>query len=259
MPVSSQRPIIRQPTAADLKRAEYFLNDGLNLLARGQTRAAVGKLRYTYAIAGSNGPGRVALDRLQLLHQTAMAQIEQATELYDQGEYATAFDIAQDTRATYPSLLGGIPGASRLPDPARLAGALLKRIQKDPAARPALRERAAARSYAKVQDLRARADDHPVLYFEVCKGLKAIAKRFPETPTGQKCRQEAEEILSDAKTRAIVEQEEQRRFIASALQSAEQYRQYGRLESAAEEEAKLVSRFPDKSIEELREMAKKQL
>jgi hypothetical protein len=219
----------------------------------------VGDFRHAIAIAGLNGPGREAFDRLLVLHEAAMSLVERASDLYDQGEYAKAFDLAEETKTTYANLLHAIYAARRYPDPARLAAALLTRIKKDPDARPALRERTAARSYAKVRELWSNAEDAPALYLDVCKGLKAISRRFPDTPTGQKCVLDVEELLADTRTSTIIELEEQRRFIASALQSAEQYQLFGQFELAAAEEAKLTNRFPGKSLEDLREMAKKRL
>ncbi|HVP13703.1 MAG TPA: hypothetical protein VMV94_21185 [Phycisphaerae bacterium] len=243
----------------DLKRAESVLKTARDLLDRGHVSAAIGKFRYTISIANLEGPGREAYDQLLALHETAMSRLVEATNLYGRGEYAKAMDLALEVRTNYANLLVRLRVASQYPDPARLADGLVTQIRQDRHAQPALRERSAAQAYMKVRRSWLKAQDDPTLYLDVSRGLKSIARRFADTPTGEKCQQQVSDLLADEKIRSLIEREEQRRFIASALESSDQYQRFGLIEEAEAERAKLTDHFPGKSLEELSEMARKQL
>jgi len=185
-----------------------------------------------------------------------MRQLAEARRSYEVGEYRKALDLAKKTKSRYANILGGIEGADDRPNIARLAIDLIRKIETDPKAVEAIQEFEAAKRFARVTRLEKAAEKNPAKWLDVFKLLDRIAVRYPECPTGRASAKRVLAIKGDKPLYRAIKREQRRRFIASALQLAEQYERSGHKDLADAQYAKLKKRFPGKSMDALQRMAK---
>ena len=239
------------------KKADELLQAGLKLLEKGRIPEAKGKFKSVIELVGTEGAGQAAWDRLVALHQEGMAKLEQAADLFEQKQFLEALKLARETKVLYANLFSGIPGSGHLPIVSQEAVLLIKQIESDPAAKEAIQEFEAARKFRKVERLEKKAKQTPAAYYDLHQALQNIVKHHPDCPTGRECAKRLQALQDDEKIAKIIKQEDDRRFIEAALRRIGQYESEGKSGMAKDERAKLVKRFPGKSIDELRRMASK--
>jgi len=244
--------------AAARKKAQKYFDDGLKLLAKGRIQRAKGKFKAVIGIVGAEGVGQAAFAELQGIHRRGMDELNRAQELYGEAKYREALDIAKKTKILYANIFGGIEGAPPRPKIALLATQLIKIIDKNPDAQIQIREYAAAKRAKRIPTLEKRAKKDPTRYYDLYKVHKAIAKRFPNCPTGMNSAEAVDKLRADKKIWKHIKREKKRRYIASILQSVEQLEKAGLTAEAAAEYKRLTKKFPGKSRQELRRMAAKQ-
>jgi len=186
-----------------------------------------------------------------------MTRLETAADLYADGRYQEALDSAGRTKNLYAGLFARIRGAKDMPNIAKKAAALIRRIESDPQAQSAFQEANAAKRYRRVLRLERKAKEDASLYFDLYQTLRTIVKRYPNCPTGRKCKDRLRAIEADRKLFRLIKKEERRRTIAAALRRAEEYKSDGQPDQAGAEYAKLKDKYPGKTLKQLRRMAKK--
>jgi tetratricopeptide (TPR) repeat protein len=239
------------------RKASKYLDAGHKLLAKGRIQPAKTKFKAVIELVGLEGAGQSAFNELMRLHTDGMTRVDQAAAHYENGLYRKALELAGQTKVLYANLLGGIPGTGHMPNVSHAAVKLIGRIESDPKAREALQEYEAARRLKRVESLERKAKKDPAKHYDIYKLLETVAKRFPDCPTGRECINRLEDIKADKKLYKLIRREEARRFIAAALQRAEQYERHGLHDQAAAEYKKLAKKYPGKSLKELRRMAAK--
>ncbi|MFH1418800.1 MAG: hypothetical protein ABII12_11020 [Planctomycetota bacterium] len=244
-----------QAQAAQQKAQKYY-DQGIQLIEKGRIRRAKAKFKAVIGLVGQQGVGQAALGQLMQIHAEGMSQLAEARRSYEIGEYRKALDVAKKTKSRYANILGGIDGADDRPNIAKLAVELIKKIENDPKAIEAIQEFEAAKRFARVARLEKATEKDPAKWLDLFKLLDRIALRYPECPTGDACAKRVQAIKGDKPLYRAIKLEQQRRFIASALQLAEQYERDGRKDLADAQYDKLKKRFPGKSKKELRRMAR---
>lgn len=242
---------------AKIKKAGKYYEAGMKLLAKDRVRPAKSKFKSVIELVGLEGRGQAALSQLLKLHTDGMQHLNQAAAHAENGKYREALKLAKETKVRYANLLRGVPGTSHLPNISQAAVRLIKNIERDPQAREALQEYEAAKRFKRIARLERKAKKDPTKHYDIYKICLTIAKRFPDCPTGRECIKRLEDLKADRKLYKLVKKEEKRRFIAAALQRADQYERNGLHKQAQAERKKLAEKFPGRTIAELRRMAKK--
>jgi tetratricopeptide (TPR) repeat protein len=237
--------------------AQEYFDAGMKLLEKKQIQAAKGKFRAAVELVGKEGVGQAAIGQLTQIHTEGMKQLEKAGLLFQAGKYQEALQLAKKTKTLYGAIFDGIQGGEGKPNVAQLAAKMIKVIEADPKAKAEIDELEAAKRYAKAARLEEGARKDETKYYDLYKTLQGIVKRYPNSPTGVKAAEQLGKLKADKKLYAVIEKEQQRRFISSTLQQAEQYEKAGQSEEAAAEYQKLKKKFPDKTLDELRRMAEK--
>ena len=217
----------KQREAAQRKADEY-LQAGIKLLEKGRIQAAKTKFKAVIELVGAEE---------------------------GQGQYVEALKLAKETKVLYADLFGGIPGAGNVPIVSQEAANLIKQIEADPKAREAIQEAEAAKRFKRIEGLEEKAKKDRTKYYDLYRGLKKIATRFPDCATGRECAKRLRLLEDDKDVMRVVKQEEDRRFIAAALRRAEQYERDGHPDKAKAEYAKLLEKYKGKTIEQLKRMA----
>jgi len=244
--------------AARHRKAERYYDAGVRLREKGQLQSAKGKFKSVIGLVGmEDGLGRSALDELLQMHEQGMAQLAEARRLFEDGAYREALKLAKQTRVGFANIFTGVPGAGDMPNVSAAAVALIDTIVADPKAREAIQEYEAAKRYRRIPPLDAKARKDATKNLDLFKALEKIAKRFPDCPTGRRCADRVRRIKDDDKTRRIIRQEQTRRSIAGALDRAEQFERNGMAQKAADEYEKLIKQYPDKSLDDLRRIARR--
>jgi len=238
------------------KKAQSYYEDGLKRLEKGQIQAAKTRFKSVIELVGLEGVGQAAFDRLMQLHREGMERLERAADYYEEGRYLEAIDLARETKVLYANLFGGVPTAERVPNVSQEAARLIAQIEADPQAREAIQEPAAARLYRKVEKLDREIRRSPEKHVELHDTLAKIAKRYPDCGTGRLANRRLEELEQDRRLMRLIQAERDRRWIADALRRFDELSSAGKLEAAEAERERLTKRFPGRTIEELRQMAK---
>ncbi len=246
----------RRQDEARRRQAQAYFDAGLKLLEKDQIPGAKTKFKSVVELVGREGVGQSAYAQLVAIHDRGAAELTRADELYREGKYQEALQVAKKTRVLYAAIFEGLRDVETKPNLARSAADLIDRINADPKAQEAIQEEAAARLFRRIPHLERAAQAEPRKNFDLYRALERIATRYPACPTGRASAERLHKLISDAKLRAIIEREQQRRVIAAALGKAAQYEKEGRPDLAAIELAKLRERHPGKSIDELRRLAK---
>jgi hypothetical protein len=239
------------------RMAQEYYDAGLKLLEKKQIQAAKTKFKAAIELVGKEGVGLAALGQLTHIHAEGLKQLEEVGELYKQAKYKEALQLAKKTKAIYAAIFDGIDGIESKPNISQLAAAMIKTIKADPKAQAETQEVEASKRFAKIARLEEDARKDETKYYDVFKKLKDIVKRYPDCPTGQKCAEQLQKLKADKKRYAIIQKEEQRRFIATALQKAAEYEKAGETGLAAAEYKKLKDKFPGKSLDEISRLAQK--
>lgn len=256
------RPNPNDPTdparrdAAIQQKANRYFQAGQRLLAEGKTRRAIPKFKSVIELVGTEGLGQASLAQLMAIHQQGIQALDRVRSLIEEKHYREALKRAKETRVLYANLFGGIDAASGVPNISRLAVGLIKTIEKNPAARIEIQEYEAGKRAKKIPRHQRQAKKDARRYLDLHKLLSTLAKRYPDCPTGKRCAREASKLKGDRKIWRIIQRERERRFIASTLSRVEQLEKAGLMKEAAEEYRKLKHKYPTKSREQLREMAK---
>lgn len=237
------------------RQADEYLQAGIKLLEKGRIQAAKTKFKAVIELVGTEGSGSAALDHLKSLHLEGMTRLEEAAELFGQGQYVKALKLAKETKVLYADLFGGIPGAGNVPIVSQEAANLIRQIESDPKAGEAMQELEAAKRFKRIPGLEDKAKKDRTKYYDLYKGLKKIATRFPDCATGRECAKRLRLLEDDKAVMRLVKREEDRRFIAAALRRAEQYERDGHQAKAKAEYAKLIEKYKGKTLKELRRMA----
>ncbi len=242
--------------AARKKALKYF-EQGQKLLAKGRIQRAKGKFKAVIGILGAQGYGQAAFEQLVGIHRRGMDELNRAQALYGEAKFREARELAGKTKILYANIFGGIQGAPAKPNIARLATQLIKIIDDNPDARIQIQEHDATKRAKRIPTLLKRAKKDVTRYYDLYKAHKAIAKLFPDCPTGKASAKAVAKLKANKKLWKHIRREKRRRSIASVLQSIEQLEKAGLTDKAAAEYKKLSKRFPGKSRAELRRMAAK--
>ncbi len=238
------------------KKAQSYYEDGLKHLEKGQVQAAKTRFKSVIELVGIQGVGQAAFDQLMQLHREGMERLERAADYYEEGRYVEAIDLAKETKVLYANLFGGVPTADRVPNVSQEAARLIAQIEADPKAREAIQEPAAARMYRKVEKLDREITRAPDKHVELHDTLKKIANRYPDCSTGRLANRRLEELQQDRQLMQLIQAERDRRWIADTLRRLDEFSSAGKLDAAEAERDRLTKRFPGRTIEELRRMAK---
>ncbi len=239
------------------RKARKYYDQALKLVEKGRIRQAKAKFKAVIGLVGKQGVGQSALGQLLLIHSEGMRLIADARKSYENGEYRKALELAKQTKSRYANILGGIDGVDDRPNIAKLAVDLIRKIETDPKAVIAIQEYDAAKRFKRVARLEKAAEKDPAKWCDLFKLLDQIATRYPQCPTGFACAKRIQDLKENKPLYRVIKLEQRRRFIASAIQLAEQYENAGQKDLADAQYAKLKKRFPGKSMADLRRMAKK--
>ena len=243
--------------AARARKAQRYLEQGRQLLAKGRVQRAKVKFKSVIEMMGADPLGQAAFSELSKIHDQGMQALGAARLLYQDGDYRNALDQAKQCRAQYANIWSRIEGAGNAPNVARLAVRLIKTIEADPKAKIAFQEHEASKRARKIPRLEKQAKKDAKRYFDLYKLLKTVSGRFPDCPTGKQCEARLAKLKADKKIWKVIRREERRRFIASALRKVDWLRKEGRKAEAAAEYKKLARKYPGKSEAELRKIARK--
>jgi hypothetical protein len=132
---------------------------------------------------------------------------------------------------------------------------LIERIDADEGIQTHLNEGEAAQQGKRLASLENRAARDERAYLDLLKALQSVARQYPDSNTGKRCTERMKELRSDPKIAEIIDRETERRFIAAALQLADQYEKNGHADKAQAELDMLRQKYPHTSLKELRERA----
>ncbi|HRW52847.1 MAG TPA: hypothetical protein P5081_08160 [Phycisphaerae bacterium] len=238
------------------EKAQKYLQDGQKLLADGKVIQAKTKFKAAIGIIGLEGPGAAAFTALKGIHDEGMREVMRAKGLYDEGKFVEALDVAEKTKSIYANLFSGLELPQTFPNVSRLCKRIIKAIDKNPKAQMEIQEHEATKKLKRVLSLEKQVREKPHKYYDLYKAYRTIAKRFPDCPTGKDCAEQAIKLRNDARIWKAIRRERTRRDIASSLSTIHTLEVNGLTDDAAKERAKLLKKYPGKTIEELTEMAK---
>ncbi len=244
----------RQKAAAQEKASRYF-SQGQALMEKGDVARAKSKFKAAIGLVGLDGVGQSAWNQLLAIHNQGMQELEHAQQLFKEEKYVEALDVANRARNMYANIFGGLKVPNSFPNVSRQAKALIAAMQKHPQAQAAIQEHAAKKRLKRIAALERKVRKDKTAYYDLYKAHMAVAKQYPDSPSGKASAAEAARLTSDKKIAKAIEAERDRRDIAAALSRVEDLEKTGRLREAEEELKALMSRFPGKSRTDLKAMS----
>lgn len=244
----------RQKAAAQAKAGKYFA-EGQALMDKGEVARAKSKFKAAIGLVGLEGVGQSAWSQLVAIHNQGMQELDRAQSLFKEEKYVEALDVAKRTMSIYANIFSGLKVPSNHPIVSRQAKSLIEAIERHPQAQIAIQEHGAQKRVKRIASLERRARKDSSLYYDLYKAHMALAKQFPDCPTGKASAAEAARLSADKKVGKAIRREQSRREIAAALGRIEEHEKAGRMGEAERELKSLMSRYPGKSRAELKEMS----
>ena len=236
------------------ERAAELLKEGREHLDVDRILLAIRSFKSVIELVGGDPDGVTAFKELLALHEHGLQEVARAEGLYHEGKYTEAIELAEYVRIQYAAVLADVSkGIPLKAQPSSRAAALIRHIERDPAARAAFQQVRSERLMKEIERLDAEPDQEPAQRLRLYKLMKQLIKYNPLCDHAKTCARKLAEMEKDEELMAEIRRQAVLKRARQLYQLAEAYERAGRSDKAEQKYRQILKECPDVTLEQLRE------